>query len=244
MKRVMLGALVATLATGAVAATGASASEPAFFECATVMGGKYKGPCKVEGPKGNRELVEGVGNGKAFKGVGSELKHEIPAVGDRGHFCSSSKVTGKLVTPTTEHAIVISFKGCVGDGKNCTTPGQKAGIVVSHPMVGTLGYVNASEHRVGLDLTPELGSELMTWNCEGLLYQVSGSLIGEITPVDVLTKTYTVTYTLDAEEFQGIKSFEGEAEDVPSYLINGSGPFKGSFSGSFTYQGERLELKG
>jgi hypothetical protein len=252
MKRVItLGLCLAALSAMAAVATtaAASAAEPAFFECAKLKGGKYKGGCKEESTKGTAELVEGVGKGKTFKGKGTEFRKYVPAINDKGPFCTgTSKVVGKQVTPTVQKGVVLTFSECEAGGKRCKSAGQKTGTVATEPLEGALGYVNAAEHRVGLDLAGEGGPVMMSWSCEGLEYEVTGSLIGEISPVGVVTNTYTVTFALQSEvypeEFQAIKSFEGGPEDVPIFHINGSGPFKGAFRGSYTYKGEKLELKG
>ncbi len=249
MKRVMLGVCLVALLAVTAGVSAASAAEPAFFECAKVKGGRFKGPCQVEGPKGNHELQEGIGKGKPIKGKGGELRKYIPAVGDRGPFCTATKVVGTQATPTVQKGVVLTFTGCTRPpAQKCTSAGQSPGTIVTKPLEGTLGYVSASEHRVGLDLQGEGGAEMMSWNCGGLELQVSGSLIGEIAPVGTLTNTYSVTFALQSEEpgeeSQAIKSFEGGLEDVPSFLINGSGPHPGAFRGAYTYKGEKLLLKG
>jgi hypothetical protein len=249
MKRVMLGVCLVALFAATAAVSTASAAEPAFFECVKLKGGKFKGGCKEESAKGSAELVEGVGKGKLLKGKGGEFRKYVPAVGDRGPFCTGpTKTVGNLATPTTQKGVVLMFSVCEAGGKRCTTPGQKTGNVATNALEGTLGYVNAAEHRVGIDFKGESGPDLATWSCEGLEYEVSGSLIGEITPVNTLTTAYTVTFALQSEvfgeEFQAIKSFEGGVEDVPLFRLNGSGPFKGAIRGSYTYKGSKLELKG
>jgi hypothetical protein len=248
MKRVMLGVCVVAL-LGLAGASAASAAEPAFFECAKLKGGKFKGPCQVEGAKGNHELQEGIGKGKPIKGKGGEFRKYAPAVGARGPFCpGATKVVGNLATPTTQKGVVLTWTGCEAGGKRCNSAGEPHGTIVTNALEGTLGYVSAAEHRVGIDFQGESGPDLVSWNCEGLEYEVGGSLIGEVTSVNTLTTTYTVTFALQSEEFpeefQAIKSFEGGPEDVPEFLVNGSGPFEGAFRGSYTYKGEKLELKG
>jgi hypothetical protein len=249
MKRVMLGVCLVALLAATAAVSTASAAEPAFFECAKLKGGKFKGGCKEESAKGNTELVEGVGTGKPLKGKGGEFRHYIPAIGDRGRFCTATKkVVGSLATPTTQKGVVLTWTGCEWTGKKCESAGQPHGTVVTNALEGTLGYVNAAEHRVGIDFTGEGGPDLASWDCEGLEFEVGGSLIGEITPANTLTSTYTVTFALQSEVFgeetQLIKNFEGGPEDVPIFHVNGSGPFKGAFRGSYTYKGSKLELKG
>ena len=85
----------------------------------------------------------------------------------------------------SQKGVVLTFSNCEAGGKRCTTAGQKkTGTVATEALEGTLGYVNAAEHRVGLDLAGESGPVLVKWNCEGLEYEVTGSLIGEFAPVE------------------------------------------------------------
>ena len=245
MKRVMLGVCLAALLTVMVGVVAASAAEPAFFECAKVMGGKFKGPCQVEGPKGNHELQEGTGKGKPVKGKGTTLSPFAPAINGGKLECTKTTLTGSLANATTFKGLRIVEKGCFGGtSRFCTSAGQPPHTVVSNLLEGTLGYINAAEHRVGLDLRGEGGADLFNYNCEGLTEDVGGSAIGEITPVNALTNAYTVTFTRDGEGFQSIKSFEGGPEDVPLMKLNGSGPFAASLEGTLNLKMEKLELKG
>jgi hypothetical protein len=241
--------VLAAAAVGAGDAAAAGAAEPAFYECVKLKGGKFKGGCKEESAKGNAELVEGIGKVKPFKGKGGEFRKYAPAIGDRGPFCTgATKVVGNLTTPTTQKGVVLTWRGCAAGGKRCNSVGEPHGTVATNALEGTLGYVNAAEHRVGIDFKGESGPDLVSWSCEGLEYEVGGSLIGEATSVNTLTTAYTVTFALQSEvaleESQAIESFEGGPEDVPSFLVNGSGPFTGAFRGSYTYKGSKLELKG
>jgi hypothetical protein len=244
MKRVMLGVCLVALLTATTAVSAASAAEPAFFECAKVMGGKFKGPCAVEGPKGNHELQEGIGNGKAVKWKGTTFSPFIPAVSGGKLECKKVTVTGSLANATTFKGIRVVETECFGGtSRFCTTAGQKPHTVVSNPLEGTLGYISGPEHKVGLDLKGEGGADLFDYNCEGLEEDVGGSVIGEITPVNTLTNKYAVVFVRDGEGFQSIKNFEGQPEDVPVIDLNGSA-FKGSLEGSLTLTGEKLEIKG
>jgi hypothetical protein len=245
MKRVMLGVCLVALLTATAGVAAASAAEPAFFECAKLKGGKFKGLCQVEGAKGNHELQEGIGKGKPVKGKGTTLSPFAPAVNGGKLECMKTTLTGSLANATTFKGLQIVEKGCFGGtSKFCTSAGQAPHTVVSNLLEGTLGYIDAAEHRVGLDLKGEGGADLFDYNCEGLTEDVGGSAIGEITPVSTLTNAYTVTFTRDGEGFQSVKSFEGGPEDVPLIELNGTGPFPSSIEGSLSLTMEKLELKG
>jgi hypothetical protein len=241
----LLGLSCAALCGLGVAATTASAL-PAFFQCVKVKGGKFQAGCKAEGGKGGFELREGIAKGKVFKGTGTTLDPFAPVAKGGEMKCEKTKLVGALSTATRMTGLQVTQTGCIGGvgEKSCTSGNHKRGTIVSSLLEGTLGYVNAAEHSVGLDLKAEGGGNLWSADCEGLTQEISGSLIGAITPLNTFTKTYTITFTRDSEKFQSIKKFEGEPEDVPIMVLNGSGPWKSSIAGSLTYKGELMELKG
>jgi hypothetical protein len=245
MKRLLVLGIYAAISGGAfVALPAASASAlPAFFECVSVKGGKLEKGCTKEKAKGGHELKEGAGKSKPFRGTGTTLNPLAPEI--KGPFmkCERVKFTGTVATPTIIKGLLITENGCESGGKGCATAGQKEGTMVWGPLEGSLRYVNAGEQRVGLDLNHEGGGDLVDYQC-GATFKISGSLIGELTPVNSPTSTYTLTFARDTEGFQSIKSFEGGAEDAPVLSANGSGPFKASIASTLTWKGEKLELKG
>jgi hypothetical protein len=244
----MLGACLGALLVAAAGVSAASAAEPAFYECAKAMGGKYKdGNCTVEGGKGGHELIEGTGKPKPLKGTLADIETFIPALAAPGDIsCKRIKFAGSLASPTTMKGVLITMTGCEETSREfvCTSAGQKRGTVVTNPMEGTLGYIDASEHRVGADFEAEGGGLMFDYHCEGLEWKIGGSWIGEIAPLGVLGSSYSIAFEHDAEDFQAIKSFEGGAEDVPIYNLNGSGPFSGSITATVNYKGPKLLLKG
>jgi hypothetical protein len=245
MKRVMLGVCLVALLTATTAVSAASAAEPAFFECAKLKGGKYKGGCKEESAKGAAELVEGIGKGKPIKWKSSTFSPFAPAINGGKLKCTKVKMTGALTGTTSFNGLHLVESNCFGGtSKFCTSAGQPPHTVVSGPLEGTLGYINAAEHRVGLELQGEGGADLFDYNCEGLEEDVGGSVIGEITPVNAFTNAYSISFARDGEGFQSIKKFEGAPEAVPHLTLNGSGPFPASLEATVTYKGEKLELKG
>jgi hypothetical protein len=246
MRRIVLG--MCTSLSLALVAAAASAAEPAFYECAKAIGGKYKdGKCTVEGGKGGHELIEGTGKAKPLKGTLADIETFIPAIAAPGDLsCKRIKFAGSLASPTTMKDVLITMIGCEETMREfvCTSAGQKRGTIVTNPMEGTLGYIDAPEHRVGVDFAAEGGGLMFDYHCEGLEWKIGGSWIGEIAPLGALGGSYSIAFERDAEGFQAIKRFEGGPEDVPVYTLNGGGPFGGSIAATVNFKGPKLLLKG
>ncbi|HEX4483248.1 MAG TPA: hypothetical protein VH081_05630 [Solirubrobacteraceae bacterium] len=252
--------LVALFALTAVAVSSASAAEPAFYEChklsknATTK--KYEGKysekkCskeaspteQAEGKKNKYELQEGIGSkGKGFKGKGGKATLHTPAVGGEVT-CKSFGDVGKVATPTTESGVISEFKTCESLGKKCASPGEKAGTIKTNSLKGVLGYINKGAKTVGVALSPESGSVLAEFNCEGLEIVTSGSVIGTIAPVNVFTKAEFNVFAVNGEGFQSIKKFEGGSNQELVSSINGSPPLASGQQAEAENKGEELEIK-
>jgi hypothetical protein len=251
--RIMGLALIAVFVMSGMAVASASAALPEFYECKKVAvkySGVWNKGCLVEG-KGNHSLKEneyekvaGIGKAatKLFKGKGGTATLHTPAVGGEVK-CKAFKDEGKVTAQKTESGVVSLFTGCISLGKKCTTTGQTAGTIKTDKLVGAIGYINAAEHRVGVDLSPEVGTALAAFNCEGLEIAVSGSVVGEMTPINTMSKTSVTTFTVNGSGFQTYKSLEGAPEDVLESLINGAGPFESGQQATATNAGEVLELR-
>ncbi len=246
MRRAIVVAFCAALLS-AIAAPASGAAEPAFYECVKVKGGKYQAGCTEEGGKGGFEAVEGIGKPTALKASLTELEASIPRQAARGELaCKKIKFAGSLGSPTSMRGITITGTGCKERTREftCTTPGEPAGTVMSGPLGGTLGYIDAAEHRVGIDFTREGAGPILEYACSGLVWEAGGSWIGEIGPVGHVGKVFTMSFQADPEGFQSIKSFEGGPEDVPIWHLSGTGPFNGALTTTITYKGPKLLLKG
>lgn len=248
MKRMrILGlCLVAAFALAVVAASSASASTPAFYECAKVAAGagKYTNKtCSTEGtgPKAKYELKEGIGKGKAFKGSGKTATLHTPAVGGEIK-CTSFKDTGKLTSPTSEGSVLSTFAGCSTLGKKCASAGEKAGTIKTFDLAGNTGTISGGS-GAGVDLKPESGKYLAEFGCEGLEVKVEGSVIGEEKPVNTFTKDEYSVFQVTSEGFQLYKSFVGGPTDVLESTISGSGPYESGQQAEAKNVGEELELK-
>jgi hypothetical protein len=250
----------------------ASAAEPALYECAKAakVGKKYTGKytdkkCskeatakEIEEGKTNKyELKEGFGKGKLFKGKGKGVDLEEAEIG--GITCMSSTDTGKFTSPKTAVNIVVTFKGCSFAGKKCTSEGAQAGELVTNPLKGEIGYLagkGTETPKVGIDLSAESGEVLAVgYNCffGAAVMAVTGSVIGEVTPVNVFTKEWTWTFrqTREIGVQEWTKFEEGPKDILRTHVCDETGcnPLKHG-SGAQTAlettvanKGEELELK-
>jgi hypothetical protein len=203
MRRVVIAglALVALIAIAAFGAAGASAN-PHWYECAKVVGGKFENGCGTEGGSGGWELKEGLGKNKPFKGKGGEasLHTVIPGKGDIKITCASFKDKGQLAMPDIEFNVTAEFKKCKSLGSPCKTEGGKKETIATEKLAGNLGWINKASKIAGASLfrEGEPGSGyLARFECEGLAkVRVHGGVIGEVKPVNVVSKLATVVYSV------------------------------------------------
>jgi hypothetical protein len=242
-----LASLVVCLGT----VSSASAAEPAYYECAKSAGGLYENSTcsKLAGKEAGEkfELREGVGSGKEFSGRAGETKFRIPN-GLQTITCSSLGEKGKVSTPITQTNVVIRLKGCrfSYNESKCKSPAApNGGEIETSSLKGVLGYVKASEHSVGLDLSAEAGS-VAEFTCSGINFVITGSVIAAVTEdINVISKNSTSTYqTASGPEGQRIKKFEGGEEDVLLYSLDGNPPERIGLETSVKYTGEPLDIKG
>ena len=208
--------LAATLATGAVASASASAgSLPALYECAKVKvkgSGKYNKGCKVEGKHGtgenDYEIKEGFGKGKTFKAKGAGANLEAPGIG--GIDCEKSSATGRFTSPTTGDA-TATFGDCEYSGRKCNSAGAASGTIVTNPLVAVDGYLKGKETpspQVGAAFSPESGEYLAAFACGPYDFSVTGSVIGEVRPVNTFSKEAVFVFRQKAIGIQEWEQFE------------------------------------
>lgn len=234
--------LIAAFALSAVVAAGASASQPAFWQCVKAAKnadkkyiGKYiNSKCTEEASA--KEIEEGKTNKYEFeewnaagKGGESKVKEftgkfntmfiEIRKVGP--FTCKAGTYSGEVTGPKTLGNISLTLTGCEIDKSSFTNTGT-AGEIKFNTLKGEIGYVTEVfnkpvEHTtVGLDLSPQSGSYL----AEGIYWltsilRFSGSLIGEVLPpYNALTKEVKLRFQQSAGK-QAIQNLEGMPKDTP-----------------------------
>jgi hypothetical protein len=201
----------------AVAVSSASAALPEYKVCAKAakvgkeFTGKYSDKaCTKTTTGGKYELVSGTGKKAAFKAKSPASKLETPGVGATE--CKSSTSTGNFSGSKEVKDVVTTFKVCTSLGKKCQSAGQKSGTIVTNASMGTLGYISKSPLKVGVVLSPETGTYLAQFECEGAQIRSLGSLVGEIKGnVNAISKTFTLSFKA-VEGHQEFTHFEGGAE--------------------------------
>jgi hypothetical protein len=119
--------------------------------------------------------------------------------------CSTGSMSGETANGNEVAKVHIKFV-CKGF---CTSHGEKLGTWETSELKGRLGYVNKTKKEVGLLLEPVTGA---VSECEYFAApaKVLGSIIGKLTPVNVSTTNYTLTYEQVEAGVQSIRHFEGE----------------------------------
>jgi opacity protein-like surface antigen len=267
--KTMLAAVVAVTALAAVASAGASAAEPALFQCGSApknaekhfTGGFTDKKCSVpsathegkynleEWNLGSAELKTGKkGKVKKFKGKGKGANLEVKQLG--GIACTSSTDTGEFNGPKSAANVAVTFKGCELAHHTCQNTAT-AGEIKTNALKGEIGYIEggAAKHEVGVALTSQTGIYLGEFKCGELEIRVHGTVIGLVTSTkNAFTKEATLLFQQSGGE-QRIKKLEGGPTDVlltESRKTGAEWPIEAAESGEETEstgKGEELELK-
>jgi len=211
------------------------------------------------GPEGKYELQEFAKASAPFKGTGKGANLEAEGIG--GVSCTGSTVTGKFTGPKTAGDIVATFTGCEFNGRKCASSGAPLGTIVTDPLTGSVGYLEGKgtgSPKVGTDVKPESGEVLGKFACKEEDLAASGSVIGEVSPVNTFTKKATFAFKQKAIGVQQWEKFEegvkdtllaGLCEECSNPLEPGSGQVQARASeettvvGELTTAGEELEVK-
>jgi hypothetical protein len=137
--------------------------------------------------------------------------------------CTAGKNSGEVTGPAAA-VLRIAFTGCTsGEGPSGGSCQNAAGgEIVTEQLFGTLGYLNRKHTAVGLDLSnptaSPTGGALIRFSCgEDTSVEVSGSLIGKITPINKVVQPgghMTLKFAQKAGH-QAIKKLLGGSRDVP-----------------------------
>ncbi len=203
--------------------------------------------CTVESAtsEGKYERQKGVGGGKQFKegaqSVALYLESEFID-------CKSgAKARGLVTGPKTVGEVTMSLKGCAYGGEEaCGNTSLEE--IETVPLSGTLGYIDAATHEVGLDLAPEGGGAVfMEFTCHvagGVPVTVRGSVVMTLTgDLNTLSQTFDLSSS-GAKNFIPVESLEGGPRDILEWEsgLGGSEPMP--LSADFTGEGESLEVSG
>jgi hypothetical protein len=117
--------------------------------------------------------------------------------------CTGNTSSGEINTANSAKDITVKFTGCttsgpVGNGWTCTSSGASSGEIRTVALKGTLVYLTAGSSKTGMVISPESGITLASFSCKGIFLSetltVTGGVIGELTPVNSLTGSFTLTF--------------------------------------------------
>jgi len=216
--------------------------------------GKYRAGGAPEGEYEFREwsLAAKKGKVKKFKSVGKPpATLEIPHVTTVE--CPHSSAEGEVSGPQTIGALRETLTGCKASSIPCEN--GELGEITTNPLRGEIGYVSLAKRRIGIDLRPESGAVFVELHCgvepePVLLLRTTGSLVGEIGPVNAYTKELTINFEQVSGK-QVLKELEGFTE--PDFLLTAyckskepcepQEPTESGHSAKLTLRGEELYLK-
>jgi hypothetical protein len=196
--------LTAAVVVSAIAVATASAEAPEYGRCLTAkVGKKYDGKydnakCTPPVTETEKKAVEkGEGKFEWFPGVVKKFqtsvggKGALEQVDTLGVGCAKERSTGEYSGTKEVKNLVVTFEGCESVGLECTSPGRKAGELVTKALEGTVVWENKALHKAALDLFPAEGAEkFIEFKCGAVLsFAVRGSIL---TPVKVDTMSLTV----------------------------------------------------
>ncbi|HST33081.1 MAG TPA: hypothetical protein VLJ80_06120 [Solirubrobacteraceae bacterium] len=160
--------------------------------------------------------------------------------------CTAGKNTGTITGVKTVSKIVVTFTGCKSSGFACKTPTAASGELITTELTGTLGYTNTAKKEVGVKLAPTAGGKFIEFECVGgiIKVQVTGSVIGALTPVNTLSTKSTLTFK-QTKGVQALTKFEGEKEEsfLKTSIGGGAAEQSGQESTSALVTSEADEVK-
>jgi hypothetical protein len=161
---------------------------------------------------------------------------ENVVIGASGLFelsCEEMYGLGEITGPSEVGAATLTISGCRSSGfRSCATLELKS-------LTGYLGYVNKAEKQVGLVLEKST-SPFGTINCFGAPTEISGSVIGQITPVNVSAESFSLRYSRTTgtniqvpDEFEGGPLHQLEFPFGERFSFGGVGALDTSVKGEF-----------
>jgi hypothetical protein len=183
--------------------------------------------CKTKSSNKTGEFEkESVPAGSTIKFTGKEGVSHFYTANFKGILivltCTGDTSKGEITGAKTIARVTVTFTGCTakeGEKTGCSikTAGQPAGTMKLNSLRGTLGTVAKAEavSEVGESLEPEGTGGFWTAEAECLsefkTFQVAGSVIGEVKPINVMQTTGELIFEVEPPKSpkQKIKFIEG-----------------------------------
>lgn len=214
-------ALLAACAVGMIASASASATL-GIFECEKGTATTGLGSNCLAETGGTFTEKEIIGETFTSKAIGSSV---LTQASGTAITCTGGTNEG-VVTSRTEDRATIKFTGCTATGGSaCSSTGASAKEIVSPVSSKIVSYLeNGTTLRAGLLLAPRnAANQNLQSNitCGTLAVEVRGSVIGAISPEDVMSQSFTVKFALNASNKQVIpdtvKPFEAKIGATGSF---------------------------
>lgn len=207
--------MAVALCAFAVTASSALAAAPEFFHCAANASGKYSTKAKCEAA-----VLGGTGFEKQAVAAGEKVKftdksgvQELRSAAHETITCMASTSKGEIEGPKKVVNVIVKFTKCTqGTAKvKCHsvvvtnkkeekegTAGANEEEIITNTLEGELGFGTGTKTVVE-DLKPTLPSErFVSLKCGTLSVAVTGSVIGEVVPVEKLQTTGTLVFAANA----------------------------------------------
>jgi hypothetical protein len=128
----------------------------------------------------------------------------------------SGTFSGTIATASTVTGVGAEFH----EGKNACYDKAAGEVMRWEGLKGRIGYLNKAKKEVGLLIGEPVTTPIA--KCEFPEYprQMSGNLVGKITPVNVKTKKFELVFRERKEDEQEFTKFEGEENAFPLLFGN------------------------
>jgi hypothetical protein len=230
MRKIGIGGLClfVVFALSATVAASASATAPEYGRCLKKAKTEGKGytsnKCTTagEGTKAKYEWVPGAGKSKFETKGGVGI---LTSTGGEKVECKTESSTGEFFEGTNKEAgnMTIKFNECESLNLTCSTPGAKAGELVTNDVEALVGWENKAKKKTALELYPahSVSSGLfIEFECSGYVIKVKGSVL-----VPIKNDSMKTSETLKFTDSKGKQKPEKWEESSGKTILEAS--FKG-----------------
>lgn len=156
--------------------------------------------------------------------------------------CTGLSGTGAYSGSSILTGVALKFTGCELSGSKCAS-GTVAGEIVAEPISGSLGWREKAGNLVGESIAPSSESgPLFEATCGSTTVAVTGSAVGQITPVNNMTSSFSLKLK-QSKGVQAVEGFEGEEAQTLHMSINKGAPVQTGVSLEAIQTGEEeLEI--
>jgi hypothetical protein len=212
-------------------------------------GGYTNSSCTLESETklGKFEWTTGPGPNAKFTGAGAAVK--LQSVGNAAVTCTASSSGGEYTGPKTQKVSMV-LTGCFQGPKTqnvlCQSSSAGAGEIRTAPLVGGMEFIREGEGTevptVGVDLKPESGTNVATFECGGKAVSVGGSVIVPVTALDKMVTSFKFK-ALQSGGKQSPEAFEVGPKDTLTFNESGGEEQAGLTTTQTNTNEELLEIK-